>query len=156
MANPSESSKTLQNILLIGLAIVFPPIPVFLLDNYRALTKPMLITVLLTVFGHIPGVIFAIYYIIEHEKFHSHHHHHHHERSQYSRLDDEQQIPETVPAVHNHVDHPPLAPVGRYTDDEIDHSHHGEPPKYQDITEGGSKGQSDSKAVLGDHKVQQD
>lgn len=146
MSCRTNSNTTLQNLLLIGLAVVFPPVPVFLLDNYRVLTRPMLITVLLTLCGHVPGVIFAIYYVLDHESFKR--------RLGYSRLDDEQAVPNETTTAHNHVDHPPLAPVGHYTD-EVSHINGGdEPPSYQDIGEGSSHG-GDAKAH-GDNKVQQE
>ena len=94
----------------------------------------MLITVLLTIFGHIPGIIFAIYYIVEYGKLNT-------SRTGYVRLDEEERVPQTS----NHVDHPPVSPIASSSNQLLTPEN---PPNYQDVVPS-----SDSK--LSDNKVQQ-
>jgi uncharacterized membrane protein YqaE (UPF0057 family) len=139
MTSRRQENSSFQNFLLIVLAVIFPPIPVFILDNYCVWTKPMLITVLLTIFGHVPGIIFAIYYIVEYGKFNTS------PRTGYVRLDEEESVPHTS----NHVDHPPVSPPGSSSTSSPQHFLTPEhPPNYQDVVP-----PSDSK--LSDNKVQQ-
>lgn len=57
-----------DTLLLLIMAIVLPPLPVFLI-NKTVFTKEFLVSVLLTILGHIPGLLFSFYYIlIEHPK----------------------------------------------------------------------------------------
>ncbi|CUM68225.1 uncharacterized protein PRCAT00005946001 [Priceomyces carsonii] len=52
-----------QKVILTLLAFIFPPLPVFMLNNYVVFSKEMLLSVLLTILGHLPGVLYSIFYI---------------------------------------------------------------------------------------------
>lgn len=66
MSGERENPNFSQKILLVIMGLFIPPLPVFLLTgpNYTILTKEFFVTVLLTFLGHIPGVLFAIYYVL--------------------------------------------------------------------------------------------
>lgn len=52
-----------EYILLILIGFFVPPVPIFLLDK-TIFSKEFLVSVLLTLLGHLPGVLFSIYYIV--------------------------------------------------------------------------------------------
>ncbi|KAK6454745.1 uncharacterized protein RJT20DRAFT_137088 [Scheffersomyces xylosifermentans] len=51
-------------VILIFGAFVLPPLPIFLLQDYSIFTKEFLVAVILTVLGHIPGTIYAVFFIL--------------------------------------------------------------------------------------------
>lgn len=53
-----------QTIILVILCFIFPPLPVFLLTENSLYTRELLLSVLLTILGHIPGVLFSLYYVL--------------------------------------------------------------------------------------------
>ena len=78
-----------QNILLIVLSFIIPPVPIIMLSDNSIFTKECLISVILTLLGHIPGVLFSLYYIlIEYPKRATRHS----GRDGYIRIEDEDEI----------------------------------------------------------------
>ena len=59
-----HGTSMLQKIILILLAFILPPLPVLLLLEYNYKAGPFLVCVILTLLGHAPGVMFALYYIL--------------------------------------------------------------------------------------------
>lgn len=53
-----------QTLILIILCFVFPPLPVFLLKENSLYSRELLLSILLTILGHVPGVLFSIYYVV--------------------------------------------------------------------------------------------
>lgn len=132
-----------QRFILCIAAIALPPLPVFLLSgpNYTVFTKEFLITLLLTVFGHLPGAIFALYFI-----FVVHPSRYRRANSDYISLprDEESRV---------HHDEDERSPLGISRVSQPDEHHESllVPPKYEDIvTE--PPAVSDSKSS--DNKVQ--
>lgn len=138
------------------MAFILPPLPIFLLTgpNYTVFTKEILISVILTLFGHVPGIIFSLYVIFlqynrsrdgydsidgdallgrqpatnNHVESHDSSHHHHHDGTPQS----------IAPQVHQ-----------PYHDDVA----HEEPPHYTEVASGSTKHNTrDTKGV--DNKVQ--
>ncbi|KAK6197046.1 uncharacterized protein RJT21DRAFT_58859 [Scheffersomyces amazonensis] len=62
--NNTNPNSHAERFLLILLAIVLPPLPIFIIKKYSIWNKEFLVSVLLTIFGHVPGAVFSIYYIL--------------------------------------------------------------------------------------------
>lgn len=97
LESQSPADRSRSQLVLAIMALFFPPLPVFLLTgpNYTILTKEVLISILLTIFGHLPGFIFSLYIIYKkdtridgytaledddshrNDRSHSHSHHNH-------------------------------------------------------------------------------
>lgn len=60
---PAEPPTDFQKLVLLVMGVILPPLPVFLLQGNTIFTMEFLVSVLLTVLGHLPGVLFAVYYI---------------------------------------------------------------------------------------------
>ncbi|CAI5756330.1 unnamed protein product [Candida verbasci] len=76
-----QTSKGEQFILIVT-AIILPPLSIFFAKRYSLVNKEFWISVILTLIGHLPGVIFVLYYLlyIEFPK----------NRESYIRLNDEE------------------------------------------------------------------
>lgn len=140
-----------QTMLLIVLSFIIPPLPIIMLSNNAIFTKECLISVILTLLGHIPGIIFSLYYIlIEHPKRITRRS----GRDGYIRIGDDDEIRPTPvvdgnPFIQEHGRQESLLDVSQNNESE---SMHPPPPNYEEIV-GGSNGQKDSK-LTGDNKVQ--
>lgn len=140
-----------QTILLIVLSFIIPPLPIIMLSNNTIFTKECLISVILTLLGHIPGIIFSLYYIlIEYPKRITRRS----GRNGYIRIGDDDEIRPTPvvdgnPFVQEHGRQESLLDVPQNNESE---SMHPPPPNYEEIV-GGSNGQKDNKQA-GDNKVQ--
>lgn len=141
-----------QNILLIVLSFIIPPVPIIMLSDNSIFTKECLISVILTLLGHIPGVLFSLYYIlIEYPKRITRRS----GRDGYIRIEDEDEIRPNYATDSNQFaqEHQgtqgSLSNISQTNESE---SLHPPPPNYEDIV-GGSDGQRDSK-LAGDNKVQ--
>ena len=139
-----------QTILLIVLSFIIPPVPIIMLSNNSIFTKECLISVILTLLGHIPGVAFSLYYVlIEYPKRITRRS----GRDGYIRIGDDDEIRPTLV-----VDSNPYAQEQERQGSLLDipqnesESLHPPPPDYEEIA-GGSNGQKDSK-LAGDNKVQ--
>lgn len=137
-----HSNSMLQKIILILLAFLLPPLPVLLLLEYNYKAGPFLVCVLLTLLGHAPGVMFALYYILWQ----------HSERSNqyYSPLreDDELLYDQSEPDTERQV----LGQAHSNTTQAYGINHStlaGPPPDYNDVVESDRK--TDTKA---DNKIQ--
>ncbi|KAG7664697.1 uncharacterized protein J8A68_001794 [[Candida] subhashii] len=64
MANNPTPSTEQVHFLLIIIGIVLPPLAIFLVKGNSIWNKEFWVSLLLTTFGHIPGAIFALYYMI--------------------------------------------------------------------------------------------
>lgn len=53
-----------EQFVLIVAAIILPPLAIFLSKKYSIWNKEFWISVVLTLIGHIPGAIFAVYYLL--------------------------------------------------------------------------------------------
>ncbi|KAI3402422.2 hypothetical protein KGF56_004830 [Candida oxycetoniae] len=60
MAPPSPQ----EQFILIITALVLPPLAIFLAKKYSVTNKEFLISLVLTLFGHVPGSIFSVYYLV--------------------------------------------------------------------------------------------
>ena len=144
-----------QNILLIVLSFIIPPVPIIMLSDNSIFTKECLISVILTLLGHIPGVLFSLYYIlIEYPKRATRRS----GRDGYIRIEDED---ETRPihatdsnqfAQDQQETQGSLLNVPQNNESESLHPPPPPPPNYEDIV-GASDSQRDSK-LAGDNKVQ--
>lgn len=120
--------NTTQKIILVVLAFVLPPLPVLLLTapNYT-FTLEFFVLVVLTLLGHVPGVLYTVWFLLFELKH----------PEGYIRIDEEAPQPR------------PLG-ITRASEQagEQAHASQAEPPKYDDVVPFG-----DVKAP-GDHKVQ--
>ncbi|CUM50811.1 unnamed protein product [Debaryomyces tyrocola] len=141
-----------QNILLIILSFIIPPVPIIMLSDNSIFTKECLISVILTLLGHIPGVLFSLYFIlIEYPK----RAHRHSGRDGYIRIEDEDEIRPIRATDSNQLAQDQQETQGSLLNipqDNESESPHPPPPNYEDIV-GASDGQRDSK-LAGDNKVQ--
>lgn len=64
MPNENILNDSPGKVILLVAAFVLPPLPIFLLQDYNIFTREFLVAVILTVLGHIPGTIFAVFYIL--------------------------------------------------------------------------------------------
>ncbi|KAI5953905.1 hypothetical protein CANMA_004744 [Candida margitis] len=62
MTTPQAAPSPPEQFVLVLAAVFIPPLATFLAQR-TIFTKEFLVTVILTFFGHIPGSVFAIYYI---------------------------------------------------------------------------------------------
>lgn len=63
--SPSNTTPSQQEqFILIVAAIILPPLAIFLSKKYSIWNKEFWISVVLTLIGHIPGAIFAVYYLL--------------------------------------------------------------------------------------------
>ncbi|RLV93620.1 hypothetical protein JA1_002357 [Spathaspora sp. JA1] len=53
-----------EHFILIIAALVLPPLAIFLVKKYSIWNKEFLVSVLLTMFGHVPGAVFTLYYLL--------------------------------------------------------------------------------------------
>lgn len=60
----TEPPSDFQKLILVVMGIILPPLPVFLLLGNTIFTMEFLVSVLLTLLGHLPGVLFAVYFIL--------------------------------------------------------------------------------------------
>lgn len=152
-----------QRILLILLAFILPPLPIIMLSNNNVFTKECLISIILTLLGHVPGVLFSLYYIlIEYPKRLSRLY----GRGGYIRIEERgDENDERAPSLGNggqplqqtngsqEILESLLEPLANSkngsSNDEVDQS---QPPNYEDVV-GSSDGHRDSK-LSGDNKVQ--
>lgn len=141
-----------QNILLIVLSFIIPPVPIIMLSDNSIFTKECLISVILTLLGHIPGVLFSLYYIlIEYPKRATRHS----GRDGYIRIEDEDEIRPIHATDSNQFAQDQQETQGSLLNvpqDNESESLHPPPPNYEDIV-GASDRQRDSK-LAGDNKVQ--
>ncbi|CAH2354396.1 hypothetical protein CLIB1423_16S01750 [[Candida] railenensis] len=162
------------------MAFILPPLPLFLLTgpNYTIFTKEIFISLLLTIFGHIPGIIFSLYVIFyDSDPFasdgplgytsiddegsdHPHHHNHHHDThsggppAPVSGSGSGSGSHGNYSSINSN-DNPPIV-VGNvayepYTDNETPKD---APPHYNDLEGTGSNGPKVSDTKGTDHKVQ--
>lgn len=141
-----------QNILLIVLSFIIPPVPIIMLSDNSIFTKECLISVILTLLGHIPGVLFSLYYIlIEYPKRVTRRS----GRDGYIRIEDEDEIRPIHATDSNQFARDQQETQGSLLNvpqDNESESLHPPPPNYEDIV-GASDSQRDSK-LAGDNKVQ--
>ena len=151
-----------QKILLVLLAFILPPLPIVVLSNNSIFTQECLISVILTLLGHIPGVLFSLYYIlIEYPKRLARLY----GREGYIRIEDEDEIRPSQfvhdgqlsqdPEESQAIDGPLLVILPNYRDGDNNYESNQlepSPPNYEDIV-GASDNQRDSK-LAGDNKVQ--
>ncbi|ODV80442.1 uncharacterized protein CANTADRAFT_29841, partial [Suhomyces tanzawaensis NRRL Y-17324] len=147
-----------QRVLLVIMAFVFPPLPVFILKEYHVFNKETLIVVLLTLLGHIPGIIFALWYsLVEFPKANG-------QRDGYVRIDEESG-PTGPISVSADDDDTVGSETGkqvaatRYTDNPGSSSAQGDgddvaPPDYEDIAGSSNLAPLADSKRGGDHKVQ--
>lgn len=140
-----------QNVLLIILSLILPPLPIIMLSNNSIFTKECLISVILTLLGHIPGVFFSLYYIlIEYPKRFTRQS----GRDGYIRIEDEDEIRPTQVSHSDQFSQDHQETQGsllNISPDNESGSLRPPPPNYEDIV--GSNGQRDSK-LTSDNKVQ--
>ena len=129
--------------ILALMALILPPLPLFLMTapHYTLFTKEIFISVLLTLLGHVPGIIFSLYLIFTKDDIHD----------GFARGDGAAtSLLHDDVATHNHVDHPPTVPYQPYTDNAGGSSQpHDDPPQYAESTH---PSLADTKGT--DHKVQ--
>lgn len=146
---PSQQPETVhfpnasQRFILCVAAIVLPPLPVFLLSapHYTVFTKDFLICLLLTCFGHFPGAIFALHFVLV--LFPSRYRHSH---SDYVSLPTDDEASE-----HPNESERSRLGISRVSPPEQQQAPVLGPPKYEDIVTD-LKAASDAKAT--DNKVQ--
>lgn len=157
----SNNPNSCQKILLVAMGLFVPPLPVFLLTepNFSIWTMEFWITVVLTILGHVPGVLFAIYFVlIGFDKAKA-------GREGYIVIDEERDleanpqpesvpefVPESAPEDPVPASQPELA-ISKVEAPEPTESNEPEPPRYEDIVSPDQHYQSDSKQS-GDNKVQ--
>lgn len=61
-----RQQNSVQTLLLIVLACIFPPLPVIILNDYCVWNLLTLLVVLLTLCGHIPGIVYGVYFVATH------------------------------------------------------------------------------------------
>lgn len=101
-----------EKILLTIMAFILPPLPVFL-QQKTIFTKEFLVCLILTFMGHLPGTLFALYYIYFVQDF----------RENYTRIDEESETNGVAGGRISGSDSPHVensAPVQRYTDEETE------------------------------------
>lgn len=141
------SSNSAQKLFLSLMGVIFPPLPIFILKRYDIFNKEILVSVILTLLGHLPGVIFSIYYIyvlsdeIDEAPGAS---------SGYTRLDDDNDS-DNLQASQSHHNELGISHVVR---PEIIEGMNDEPPQYEAISGSGNQPRPDQK-VFNDNKVQE-
>ncbi|ODV67489.1 hypothetical protein HYPBUDRAFT_152408 [Hyphopichia burtonii NRRL Y-1933] len=146
-----------QMIILAVLLFFIPPLPIFLLTapKYTILTKEFLVSVLLTLFGHVPGVLFSLYYVlIEFPRINADAY----ERAEgYIRLGDD----EESQLVSNEEERPDPSRLGisqvqppSNLDSHSNAGNTGEPPRYEDIVAPHEQQHPGDTKNGGDNKVQ--
>ena len=60
----TEPPSDFQKLVLVVMGLLLPPLPVFLLLGNTIFTMEFLVSVLLTLLGHLPGVLFAVYFVL--------------------------------------------------------------------------------------------
>lgn len=144
-----------QQVILAILGFILPPLPIFLLTspNYTIFTKEFLVSVILTLLGHVPGVLFSLYFIfIEYARAH--------EgaggpRDGYIRInenDEESQLRVNNAGDNAHGNHQ-LGIANVQPPQHQAKTSEPEPPKYEDIAPSNNTATNDSKSH-GDNKVQ--
>lgn len=151
-----------ERILLGLLAFFLPPVPVFLLTK-TIFTKEFLVSVILTCLGHVPGVLFTLYYI-----------YFEYPRDSYNRLDNESRPghrqgrnvaasgggytdnpePESQNQVQAPIEAPQVQPEFDQVPAPVEGSSDAPPPSYDDTVpkeQQLKQGEIDSKA---DNKIQ--
>lgn len=99
-----------EKILLTLMAFLLPPLPVFLLQK-SIFTKEFLVCVILTLLGHLPGTLFALYFLFFGQD----------SRQDYSRIDEESSgnggshVSQSEPSAPQAIN---STPTQRYTDQE--------------------------------------
>lgn len=53
----------LQKFILVLLALILPPLPILLVNNFKFSQRQFLFSVVLTIFGHFPGLLYSLYYL---------------------------------------------------------------------------------------------
>lgn len=141
-----------QNILLIVLSFIIPPVPIIILSDNSIFTKECLISVILTLLGHVPGVLFSLYYIlIEYPKRANRRL----GRNGYIRIEDEDEIRPVHASESNQLaqdQQESQRTLLNIPQNDGSESLHPPPPNYEDIVNA-SDGHRDSK-LAGDNKVQ--
>ncbi|KAL6452596.1 OSR8 Hydrophobic protein OSR8 [Candida maltosa Xu316] len=149
----SQPPSPQEQFILIVAAILFPPLPIFIVRRYNICNKEFIISVLLTILGHLPGIIFALYFLLcvyfPQQGLEG-----------YTRLPDdvEQQLhaesdanaephqrPHEVHRIHHDEEHTQPDPSQVLTASDL--------PAYEDIA-GPSAGTEHPRDVKGDNKVQ--
>lgn len=151
----SDKPNTIQRVLLVAMGVFIPPLPIYLLTepNFTILTTEFWISVVLTLLGHVPGVLFAVYFVlIGFDKVSE-------AREGYIVIGDEDDL-EANPVGQPDLAQQPAVAEPPHQDLSISKveppqttSNEPEPPRYEDIVGHDQPQQSDSKQS-GDHKVQ--
>lgn len=128
----SRPNQGLQKLLLILLALIFPPLPVIVLNNYCVWNLSTLLVVLFTLCGHFPGIIYAIWFILTKKQ----------PRNGYQRLDDEQNVPTPVNGSEGHLSAP------------LNSSSADEPPTYEESRQGSTSTPTLATKSASDNKIQ--
>lgn len=162
----NNTPNFVQKVILIILAFILPPLPVFLITKNIFQTPEFFISVILTILGHIPGVLFALYYIlVEYPKTIARAD----DREGYIRINNEDEIRATNNAndeIHSQEHRGDEQETGKVilgnnasigqedsTSSQSDQRQQP-PPNYEDIV-GSSNGNTRDTKQLGDNKVQE-
>ncbi|EGW33643.1 uncharacterized protein SPAPADRAFT_50498 [Spathaspora passalidarum NRRL Y-27907] len=148
MANTQPQQE--QFILIIA-ALVLPPLAIFLAKKYSIWNKEFLVSVLLTMFGHIPGAIFTLYYLWYIEFPQS-------RQGGYNRLpdDDESRLGQQQEGFYEDHDHHQESRVGAQEEGFYEPEQLKQPQPQQQGNAGSSSSRPQNDALAGDLPAYED